>query len=76
MSFHIPQVDNFEASTLTMPRDIRRGDEIAVDWSHTHVVLAVRPRAESADGAYIDLRTPLGATYTVYRRSALPVVQP
>jgi hypothetical protein len=59
MSFHIPQIDNFEASTPTAPRDLKRGDGIAVDWSHTHVVLDVRPREESVDGAYVDLRTPL-----------------
>lgn len=70
LAYHIPRVDNFEASVPTLPQDVRVGDCIAVDWSTSHVVCAVRP---TASGAYLDLQSRTGQ-YTIHRRSPLPVL--
>lgn len=65
------EVDNFEASVPTLPQNIRVGDRIAVGWTTSHVVLAVRP---TASGAHLDLQSRTGP-YTIHRRSPLPVLR-
>lgn len=69
--YEIPKVDNFEASVLVAPRDLRPYMKIATGMTTHDTVIGV---CESKNGAYLTLKPQRGPAYEIHRRTPVPVI--